>query len=293
MMTVYSIPKAFKGHIDVIQRNAIATWTRLQPRPEIILFGPDEGTAEAAREFGVEHESDVARNKFGSPLFGDVFRKAETRSSNDLLCFVNADIILTSKLMGAIQRVCDRFPRFLAVSERINLNITRPIDFSSDWEAELQEGCRREGTAGGPTCIDIFVFKKGTYSQVPDFAIGRLWFDHWLIKAASLANLPIVDMSRVAPLIHQNHDYNHVPGGAEWVWKGEEAEINFKLYGGGRQSYTLSNVTHELLSDGGIRRVRFRKEWLAAKNFVWEMAVHRTHSLRSRLGLTRTPARNA
>jgi hypothetical protein len=172
------------------------------------------------------------------------------------------------------------------------LDVTQRLDFSGEWESALEERCRMEGASGGPTCIDIFVFKKGTYPQVPDFAIGRLWFDHWLIKAVSIAGLPIVDMSRVAPLIHQNHDYNHVPGGAEWIWKGEEAETNFRLYGGGRQSYTLSNATHELAADGRIRRVLFRREWMAAKNFVWEMAVQRTHAMRSRLGLSKTPARH-
>jgi len=293
MMTVFTIPKAFKGHIDVIQRNAIASWTLLNPRPEIVLFGNDEGTDRAARELGVAHEPNLATNKYGTPLFGDVFRKAQARSASDLMCYVNADILLTTKLMEAIRKAGERFPQFLGVSERINLNITKPIDFSKDWEGSLEERCRREGTLGGPTCIDVFVFKKGMYPDVPDFAIGRLWFDHWLIKAVSVAGLPIVDMSRVAPVIHQNHDYNHIPGGAEWVWKGEEAETNFKLYGGGRLSYTLSNITHELQPGGGIRRVFFRKEWLAAKNFVWEMVVHRTHGIRSKLGLSRTPARNA
>src|SRR5262249_15924564 len=291
MMTVFTIPKAFKGHIDVIQRNAIASWTLLKPRPDIILFGNDEGTDKGARELGVAREPNLATNKYGTPLFGDVFRKAQARSASDLMCYVNADILLTSKLMEAIRKVSERFPRFLGVSERINLDITQPIDFSEDWESGLEEQCRRGGASGGATGIDIFGLKKGTYADVPDFAIGRLWFDHWLIKAVSVAGLPIVDMSRVAPLIHQNHDYNHVPGGAEWVWKGEEAETNFKLYGGGRLSYTLSNITHELQPGGGIRRVFFRKEWLAAKKFVLGMAVHRPHGVRSKLRFSPPPPR--
>lgn len=291
MMTMFSIPKAFKGHIGVIQRNAITSWALLRPRPNIILFGKDEGTAEMARDLGVTYEPEIATNKFGSPLLSDMFRKAEARSSSELMCYVNADIILTSKLVGAIQQVCDRFQRFLAVSERINVNITQPLDFSGDWERVLAERCRVEGSSGGPTCIDIFVFKKGTYGVVPDFAVGRLWFDHWLIKAVREANIPVVDMSRVAPLIHQNHDYNHVPGGKEWVWNGEEADLNFKYYGGGRESYTLSNATHDLTLEGGVRRVILRKEWLAAKKLIWDVAVNRTHSLRSRLGLSRAPVR--
>ena len=54
LLTIFATPKRFQGHIGVIQRNAIASWTHLKPKPEIILFGTDEGTAEIARGFGVK-----------------------------------------------------------------------------------------------------------------------------------------------------------------------------------------------------------------------------------------------
>src|SRR5260370_6418028 len=97
------------------------------------------------------------------------------------------------------------------------------------------------------------------YRQIPDFAIGRLWFDHWLIKAVREQNLPVVDASLVAPVLHQNHDYGHVAGGKEQVWRGQETERNFQLYGGVEHAYTLLDVTHERNPDGAIRRGRFRK----------------------------------
>lgn len=46
MLTIFSYPKPFKGHIDVIQRNAINSWTLLNPKPEIILACDEEGTKE-------------------------------------------------------------------------------------------------------------------------------------------------------------------------------------------------------------------------------------------------------
>jgi len=60
VLTLFTIPKAFNGHIAVIQRNAIQSWMRLHPEIEIILFGADEGTAEAAREFGLRYEPELA-----------------------------------------------------------------------------------------------------------------------------------------------------------------------------------------------------------------------------------------
>ena len=53
MLTILSTPKAFTGLFAVIQRNAIESWTKLEPRPEIILFGRDAGTAEICDELGL------------------------------------------------------------------------------------------------------------------------------------------------------------------------------------------------------------------------------------------------
>ena len=44
MLTILSTPKGFAGLFAVIQRNAIESWTRLEPRPQIILFGLVPGT---------------------------------------------------------------------------------------------------------------------------------------------------------------------------------------------------------------------------------------------------------
>jgi hypothetical protein len=49
MLTIFAIPKPFRGHIGVIQRNAICSWLELRQACEIILLGDDEGTAEGKR----------------------------------------------------------------------------------------------------------------------------------------------------------------------------------------------------------------------------------------------------
>ena len=53
MLTVFSTPKPFVGHVGVIQRNAISSWMRLHPDVEVILVGDDAGTAEVCAEFGI------------------------------------------------------------------------------------------------------------------------------------------------------------------------------------------------------------------------------------------------
>src|SRR5258705_11894455 len=103
MLTLFAIPKNFRGHIATIQRNAIASWTRLIPRPEILLFGGEERTAEIADELGLRHFPEVARNEVGTPLLGDLFRQAEQHASTQLLGYVNADILLADDIVSTLK----------------------------------------------------------------------------------------------------------------------------------------------------------------------------------------------
>lgn len=75
-LTVFSIPKSFRGHIGVIQRNALRSWTLLRPRPEILVFGDEAGTKEACTEVGVRHVPEVAYDETGAPLLSDLFPRA-------------------------------------------------------------------------------------------------------------------------------------------------------------------------------------------------------------------------
>jgi hypothetical protein len=287
VLTIFSIPKAFKGHTGVIQRNAIESWTKVEPRPEIILLGNDEGTMEVARGLGLRHLPNVAASDHGTPLLSDLFRQAEAAATAQYLCYVNADIILLSDFVRAAETVQKRFPKSLLVSKRTNLDVAEMLDFGTGWEEAIKQRASATGKDEHYSGIDVFVFPKGMYREIPDFAIGRLWFDHWLIKAVRQQDLPVVDASLVAPVLHQRHDYDHVAGGKEQVWRGEEAERNFQLYGGVEHAFTLLDVTHEVTPGGTIRRVRFRKPVFKMKQFAWEIFVRRTAAARKVLGLRR------
>jgi hypothetical protein len=287
VFTLFTIPKAFIGHIGVIQRNAIQSWTHLEPRPEIILFGKDQGAAALAQELRLRHIPEVATNEFGTPLLSDLFRQAEAAARFPTLGYVNADIILLGDFVRAVALVQRQFAKSLLVSKRINLEVPEPLEFDAGWEEAIRLRAKTTGADAHYSAIDLFVFPKAMYPAIPDFAIGRLWFDQWLIKAVRLQSLPVIDASSIAPLLHQNHDYSHVPGGADQVWRGQEAERNFQLYGGVRHAYTLLDVTHELTPSGSIRRARFRKPIHGLKTLAWDLLVRRTAPVRHALDLRR------
>jgi hypothetical protein len=285
-ITILAMPKPFHGHIGTIQRNAITSWTKLQPRPEIILFGHEEGAAEFARESGLVHIPKVARNRHGTPLLADIFANAERRASCDVFAYVNADIILPREFTIGVEKVRGMFPKFLAVGRRTNLEVRDPLDFSEGWEEKLQERMHREGQLESHTGIDFFVFPRGTYEEVPPVAIGRVWFDQWCIKYARQKGLPVIDLTSFSPIVHQLHDYNHVAGGKQWVYGGVEADENLVYYGERPHTYTILSATHVMTPDGRIRRAFLRQEAYAVRNLLWNVFVHKTRNVRKRLGLS-------
>ena len=72
MLTIFSVPKPFAGDAAVIQRNALASWSRLPGPVQMLLFGDEDGVAAAAAEFGALHIPGVAQNAYGTPLLDSV-----------------------------------------------------------------------------------------------------------------------------------------------------------------------------------------------------------------------------
>jgi hypothetical protein len=257
LLTIFSVPKPFKGHTATIQRNAIQSWLQLRPACEIILLGNDEGTAEAAREFGLRHLPEVACNECGTPLLNSIFERAQAAASHRLLCYVNADIILLSDFLTAVRRI--RFRRFLMVGQRWDMDLDHALDFTRpDWEADLRRQLTTRAVLHPPTGIDYFVFPRGLWGEVLPFAIGRTAWDNWLIYRARAQGAAVIDATQAVMIVHQNHDWSHIPGGEREAWKGPEAQRNRAL--AGNAIFTLLDADW-LLSSGGPVRNFARSDW--------------------------------
>ncbi len=251
MITIFSVPKSFRGHIDVIQRNAIQSWKALRPACEIILFGDDQGTAEAEEEFGVIHVPEVARNELGTPLVNDVFARAEELAKNDLLCYVNADIMLLDDFIPAVQIAAQKMKSFLMVGRRWDLDIEEPWDLGQPGaESRLRQLVSRRGKLHGEVAIDYFVFPRSFWSTIPPFAIGRTTWDNWLIYEAYRSGAPVIDATGCITAVHQNHGYGHAGADKRAVWEGPEAKRNLELAGGRAHAFDLNDATHKMYKSG-------------------------------------------
>jgi hypothetical protein len=255
MLTIFACPKPFLGLFNIIQRNAIQSWRRLGPEVEVILMGNDEGTSEVAKEFGIHHIPDVVRNQFGTPLIRSLFDQAQEKARYDRLCFVNADIILMSNFIQATKRVVVEMPQSLMVGRRWNLDLKEPVDFNANWEEWLLTEVAYRGKLYYHFAIDYFVYPKGIWGEIPPFAIGRPGWDNWILYQAYSQKMPIIDLTKMTTVVHQNHDYSHHPQGWAGAMKGEESKRNLKLASAVAQVYSLLDAQYQLTRTGVKRRV--------------------------------------
>ena len=105
-LTIFTAPKPFTDpHIDTIQRNAIRSWLHLGEDVEVLLVGEEQGLAEVAVEYGVQHLPEVERNAWHTPLVSSIFSLAREHSDAPLLAYVNADILLLPDFVSVARQV--------------------------------------------------------------------------------------------------------------------------------------------------------------------------------------------
>ncbi|HNV87286.1 MAG TPA: hypothetical protein PKL97_10060 [Candidatus Omnitrophota bacterium] len=239
MITIFTCPKAFTGESRLIQRNAIGTWKRVSGVGEIILFGDDLGVPEAGEEFGLRCVPDILRSEYGTPLVNDIFEKAQKLAQFDLLCYINADILLAADLLPKE----NPFSRFLMVGRRWDLDVDWEIDFERPaWREELKEEAMLGGRLHSSDGIDYFFFSRGLYEEIPPFALGRTTWDNWLIYNARLRKIPVIDATADVTVIHQNHGYRKGLTTPKGHWKGPEAERNLLLGGGVEYCFSIRDA---------------------------------------------------
>ena len=266
MLTIFSIPKPFDGHIGMIQENAIGSWTRLHPDVQVLLLGDESGIRHAAKRFEVRHLGGVRTNEWGTPVLDSAFERACKAADFPYMCYVNADIILMPDLLSALNSASHQFQQFLIVGQRWDLQVRGPINFINGWQDSLVESVHRQGTLHPPAGSDYFVFSRDQFRGLPPFAVGRAGWDNWMIFAARASGAPVVNASAMVTAIHQNHEYEHLQGGQPHHAL-PESQRNVALAGGRETMFTLRDSTLRF-DKSGLSPIRPRdvgiSRWLEA-----------------------------
>jgi len=290
MLTLFTIPKPFRGHIDITQRNTLRSWKLLAPEVEVIVFGDEEGAAEVCREFGLRHEPEIVRNEFGTPFLNHAFDRAQQIARHEWLCYSNCDIVLMSDFLEALRTLQAWRSRFMMVGRRWDTDITQPLGFdAANWEQSLRQTACERGKQRGPDWIDYFAFRRGACAGLPAFVVGRPCWDHWLVWWMRHCRVPVVDVSEAVVAVHQNHDYSYHPQGEKGAREGPEFQRNRALVGSWRHMNTIDDASH-VLKAGVVRRSygHWETQWRRERTSVRNRLLVTTGPVRHRLGLRRS-----
>lgn len=289
VLTIFSAPKAFQGHIGIIQENAIRSWLHLRPKPKVILFGNESGMDEFARRLDVQLVSTVESNSFGTPLLSDMFLRADGMAAGELVAFVSADIVLTEASVEAARIAMDWSRQFLLVAQRHDVEIRQLMEFDAGWDKRWAAAAAR-GKLHSPGAIDWFVYPRGQYRDLPPFAIGRTSYDNWLLWKTVASGIPLIDATPFVTLLHQNHDYSHAK--LVDVWDGAEAQENRRWIQHWTHYYNITHATWMLGPDGSVVRASGWKYRVARPRQLLSHALRASRRARTRIRTWRLARRH-
>ena len=268
ILTIFTAPKPFVDpHIINIQLNAIRSWKALGQEVSIVLIGNEEGIEQAANTIGTSYIPNVERNNQGTPLISSIFNLARNLNNSPLLAYVNADILLFQDFLETAKSIFKLESKFLIVGQRYDLEVHSRINFDNDWDKRIKLECTEIGSLHSRGGSDYFIFPRTTFIKIPDFAVGRAGWDNWMFYEARKNKWKTIDATSSIKIIHQNHDYSHLPGGQPH-YRMPETNENVKLAGGRRTIFSLMDVNYEF-HQGKLKKypTNWKKFWREVEIF--------------------------
>ena len=260
LVTLFSTLRPFvEPSTILIQRNAIQSWLALTPQPQILLIGDDAGVAAIAREFSVQHIPDVEKDMYGIPMRSSMCQIAHSAAEHDLLCIINSDIIVLDHFYDALSAMT--LDRFVAAGRRHDLDLKDEIPADADdWRSVLRTRIRTEGRLRGPSTIDYAVYCKSIDPPVlPPFPMNSFGWDPWFLYAYRHRDIPVVDLTPVVTIVHQNHEsYTDVRRKRRAWRKDSQAMAALRRAGGFSSMMTLREADYVLTPTGLQRPLRNR-----------------------------------
>lgn len=207
MLTIITTPKPLgipKNRVAF--QNAIRSWTRLQPCPEILVAGGDRDLIEKE---GGRWIGGIRSSVQGRPYFDHFVAEAELLASNDIIMYCTDHLILTSDLMPAIKAVSEVFSNnFIIVGKYWKLAIPDAIDFfNPNWKSILRNRVLEADSLGNHSAKDYIIFRRPFGLSIPNFIMGYPWYDTWFVWAALQAGYPVIDATDAITAVHQSHKF--------------------------------------------------------------------------------------
>jgi len=193
-ITLFTIPQAFETEYDLMQWNAIKSWTLLNPKPDIFLLGNAPGVASIANGLGLYHIPNVYQNS----SISEIAKWLDRIINNPILVYINPCMILTKDFTNAIQKIHNNQDHFFLTGQYRIIQTEGTIDFNNQWQHQLRVMADKQGMPQQQLQDIYLVFTKHLLKQlfVLDSRLEYTW-EQQLFYAALRKYYPIIDGSPI------------------------------------------------------------------------------------------------
>ena len=258
-----------------ICKNTIMNWAKLNSTSvKLILFDTNPELVLFAEAFGWMAVK-PPRTSYGLPVFKEIFLRAQQLYDTPFYGYANGDILFADDLLITLRAISGHRFRgnngLLIIGRRTNFNLT---DLSSARAYGLKEvrGLARQGALFQYNAQDYFITTRNSFrwNALPDFVVGRVAYDNWIVTKAILDRILVVDATSTILALHQTGKRGNFEGHLKArpltrKWR-ESASINKKL-AGKRFNYDLgrtfcSDLVTKWSPDGRRVLLETRHKWV-------------------------------
>ena len=237
LMTLFTtmVNKSSKTLINSI---TIRNWAQFGPIVKPVLFLSAEQNNSALASDARKHSWDVLlvmqTNKYGTPVFKDMFTRVREKYSTVFHGYSNGDILYDYTLPKTLQAVADILPKLnstLLVGMRKNLNMTKYLNYkyglsnitlkinvddvvkrygnqniTHPWcQQEVFKLAQGRAVPFSPQAMDYFFLSNHLFPwhEVKDVVIGRPGYDNYFHIFAKDHKTSAIDASRSINAVHQ------------------------------------------------------------------------------------------
>lgn len=210
--------RPFENNFWTIQHNAVASWKAIAPKSHLfvssstypadtstkafisVLSGKFIGEVTDLGENGIHDENGVL-------LVNRLWNEAWNNKRSDVLWMANSDNIYFPHSVKAVELCKREFPEFVMIGRKTDLLVEHLISFyRPDMFDDLYQRAKALGQIKNPG-IDYFAVytTDNIWEDMPDFRIGRLRYDNWMVWKALELGIPVIDSTAFNLIVHQSH----------------------------------------------------------------------------------------
>ena len=229
-----------------IYENTIRNWHLLSPDVIPILFTEvDPSDPKGIAHFAVEHGWHVfpvpKTSPKGVPVLRHMYLEAQKKFNTTFYCYTNGDILFDRNLTDTIRSLQTsakggHLDKLLMVGRRSNWSIGKGVNLT---ELAQVGHYATNSSLFKDYAEDYFLTTRDGYpwATIPDFVVGRIGYDNWIVVTAMRKKIPVVDATQTVTALHQTGRDGNLAG----LRSRSETYINYGL--AKRFDYSLGRVT--------------------------------------------------